>query len=208
MISNFVRLLLSVCALLLVVLLLEIILSEAMDSSEQNYTATTPDDSKQINLPDLQLSGKALDFYADMVERPLFIEGRRPVSDTDEPSVSLEESKIDDLLLMGIYSLEDQLVALFRVKEQSDDTYLKKKAGDEVSGWQIMEVQSDQVLLARDGKKENLKLRAQLQQKSALKRATQRKVAQPVPPITPEAPDEKKKIPNRKVNNREPNDEQ
>lgn len=209
MINNFVRLLLSVCAVLLIVLVFEIILSKAMNSSEQNDTVTAPDDaSRQITLPDLEFSGKTLDSYADMVERPLFIEGRRPLSETDEPSVKLEESKIDDLLLMGIYSLEKQLVALFRAKEQSHDVYLKKRVGDEVSGWQIVEVQSDQVLLERDGKKENLKLRAQSQQKTALKRAAQRKAAKPVPPVSPKFPNKTKKIPNRKENNREPNDEQ
>ena len=109
-------------------------------------------------LPKLKMAQRPMDDYLDMVERPLFIEGRKPLSDSEEGNNTVSVGSIKDLVLIGIYSAKQQLFALFS-KQGREKNYLKIKQGDDVAGWLLKEIQSDKVVLEKNGKQQTLMLR-------------------------------------------------
>lgn len=155
---NLIKLLLSVCAVLLLVLLLEWWL--AGDSGRQGNAQPRPAQGAdvQLELPEIKPPAMAAEMYADMVERPLFIEGRRPVVEEDEEENVQEVDSVDDLELVGIYTDDDRLMALFS-KKGRDKKFLKKAQGDDIGNWLLQEVHADSVVLERNGKRQTLLLR-------------------------------------------------
>ncbi|MFW5444078.1 MAG: hypothetical protein ACKE51_07215 [Methylococcaceae bacterium] len=167
--SNVIKLLLGLCLAMLLILLIEWALSDSPDQQyDQPLSITGNQSAEMLDLPELKVAKQTLESYADMVDSPLFIEGRKPLVDQEEETISEEVSKIDDLSLIGIYTVEGKLHALFS-KQSGDEKYSKKPEGDEVSGWVIMEIQSDKVLLERAGDEQTLMLRKPRPQKPAHK---------------------------------------
>ncbi|WP_305910016.1 type II secretion system protein N [Methylomarinum sp. Ch1-1] len=155
---NLIKLLLSLCLLLLVILLLEWLFIGSPDYSQPLDSQNGKADGLEVNLPAIKFSAASPDSYTDMVERPLFIEGRRPVIEDEEDDASQQVDKIEDLVLVGIYTVESEMTALFS-KQGRDETYLKKSRGDDISGWLLQEIQADRVILEREGKRQTLMLR-------------------------------------------------
>lgn len=117
--------------------------------------------NQEIRLPVLALKKQSLDDYDEMVERPLFIKGRKPVSENKVEKtheVKTEYSPIDKINLVGLYSVKDRKVALFS-KQAKDKHYPKRSEGEDIFGWQLKKILPDRVILERDGKEERLKLR-------------------------------------------------
>jgi len=157
--SNVIKLLLVLCGALLLVLLIEWQFSASTESQLEDLIAE--DEKHQVEsreLPEISLSKKAIDKYSMMVEKPLFIKGRQPVENVEEQVVNQQGGKIEDLLLVGIYSTKGHLMALF-VNKKSDKKYLKKAEGDDVSGWLLREIQEDRVILESAGREETIMLR-------------------------------------------------
>lgn len=124
--------------------------NEAPDSNEKQAESTA--------LPEVKFIDKTPEIYADMIERPLFIDGRRPVIESEEEPVNEAVGKIEDITLMGIYTQDEQSVALISV-QGDNKRYVKKKMGDEVSGWLLQRIEKDRVMLERDGDEQTLLLR-------------------------------------------------
>jgi len=157
---SLMKLLLGICVFLLVILLMEWLLIGSSDNLPVELPASDQNrQSQEIELPDLVLEKQPLERYSDMVDRPLFIEGRKPVLDSEPDGGKQEQvSQIDDLILDGIYSLEGKMNALFR-KQKRDKEYFKKSEGDDISGWLIKELQPDRAILERAGKQQTIMLR-------------------------------------------------
>ncbi len=157
---NLIKLLLSLCLILLLVLLAEWWLADGVDRSLENGERERSEkDALRTELPEIKLSAGSAETYADMVERPLFIEGRRPVAEDDEEADQQQEvDSVDDLVLIGIYTDDKRLMALFSKKGRGRD-FLKKSQGDDIGGWLLEEVRSDSVVLDKDGKRQTLLLR-------------------------------------------------
>ncbi len=105
-----------------------------------------------------------MESYSQMVERPLFIAGRKPVIESTKEAISNEESgKIEDLILLGIYSIKGEVKALFNKKGRDikgrNKKTLKKLEGEDVDGWLLKEIQSDRVILEQQGNTQTLMLR-------------------------------------------------
>lgn len=113
-------------------------------------------------LPELNLTRQAEESYVDLVARPLFIQGRRPV---DEPEVAANGSLVDsdnfDWQLNGIYSNKERVSALFsRTKKTGAKNETSKNAtGDEIEGWTLTEIGKDSVIMEKDGNRKELMLR-------------------------------------------------
>jgi len=158
--SNIIKLLLALSVLLLLILFIEWQLAEP--SENLGIETSTIDEGSQNqsqNLTVINLSGQPLDSYSQMVNSPLFIKGRKPIEDVVEEVENQDVSSVEDLFLVGIYSAEERMFALFSEKGR-DGKYLKKAEGDDVSGWMLKEIQVDKVILERDGNKQSLMLRA------------------------------------------------
>ncbi len=157
--SRAIKTLLALCVLLLIIFLIE--WGIAASSGEQtdgvdSVPGQTAD--QEIELPELKLAKQSLEAFADMVERPLFIEGRRPVIIEENENGLEEQGEIDDLMLMGVYTVEGHQVALFS-QTGAGKNYIKKTEGEEVSGWLLKEIQTDRVTLERAGNQQSMMLR-------------------------------------------------
>ena len=186
--SNIIKLLLVLCILLLMVLFIEWELAEPAENLNSETPVTEEESqAERQKLPVIKLSKQSIETYSHMVDSPLFIEGRKPVVGAIEETESEDFGKIEDLFLVGIYSVEERMVALFN-KKGTDGKYLKKAKGDDVSGWMLEEINADNVILEQDGKKQTLMLRAPKPKQSHKAKPVKRK-AKPVtrkvkPPAT------------------------
>lgn len=106
--------------------------------------------------PPKQLSGN----FMGVVERPLFIEGRKPLAETVETGVgtATETGQIDDWLLIGIYNRDKRQWALFR-KQNEAKKFLKLNEQQMISGWRLKQIQFDRVILQQGVQEKALMLR-------------------------------------------------
>jgi len=157
--SNIIKLLLVLCVMLLIILFIEWEIAEPGINLDIETSATKEESqNKSQKLTEIKLTKQSVESYSEMVDSPLFIKGRKPVAGFEEETEGQVDSRIEDLYLVGIYSAEERMVALFSTKGR-DGKYLKKAKGDDVSGWMLEEIMVDKVILERDGKKQTLMLR-------------------------------------------------
>jgi len=119
-------------------------------------------DYKTDELPEIELTKLPEDSYADLVARPLFIKGRKPV---DEPSSAAEQagtkSESFDWELTGVYGTQKNVSGLFsRSKARvAKDNFRKITVGDEIDGWKLTEINRDRAMLKQGDKEKELLLR-------------------------------------------------
>ncbi len=113
----------------------------------------------KIRLPDSKFTQLPFDNYQEIVMRPLFIEGRRPIEGgSDDDSIAAISNDIKQFALMGVYTIENKLIAL--IKDQTNvDHYLKKSVGDEIAGWTIKQILTDRIVIERSGQTKEIELR-------------------------------------------------
>lgn len=123
-------------------------------------------DYQADELPQMALSKQPEESYVDLVTRPLFIKGRRPVDEpTPESAQAAAANKPDsfDWQLDGIYSTKKTVSALFsRTKAKSGvtkDKYRKIKIGDELDDWKLTDINKDGVLFKQGNSEKSLLLR-------------------------------------------------
>lgn len=114
------------------------------------------------SLPELDSNAPAppsLEQYSAIVERPLFIEGRKPI--VEEPVkevVPVEVGQIDDWQLIGVYTKSKQPMALFR-KQNEAKKYSKLNENQTIAGWQVQKIEPNQVTLQQGGQQKIVPLR-------------------------------------------------
>ena len=149
----------SVCAL--------IIIGEwfyAVQAQKQTLNSTIAAEIKVSHdeMPTIALTRQPEENYADLVTRPLFIKGRRPV---DQPRPADAEAiivaDIVDWQLNGIYTTKKGLSALFSrsTLTAAKDNYRKLTVGTDLNGWKLMEIHKDKVLLKQGDQQKELLLR-------------------------------------------------
>lgn len=97
----------------------------------------------------------AVSEFHDLVERPLFVEGRRPLPDIPpEPPPAVVHTPLD-LKLMGlIFSPSGKLALLADPKGK----YKRVKQGAVVGGWTLKELKADGVVMQQEGETKELAL--------------------------------------------------
>lgn len=119
-------------------------------------------DYKTDELPQIELTRQTEESYVDLVSRPLFIKGRRPV-DEPLPETAQAAAKADsfDWQLTGVYSTKKTVSALFsRSKSKvAKDNYRKITVGEDLDGWRLAEINKDRVLFKQGGSEKELLLR-------------------------------------------------
>jgi len=156
--TNAIKTLIGICLLLLITLLIEWQLGKPAQQMSALVKAIDRDNSL-VELPKLKITEQTAESYSQMVENPLFIQGRKPIlveggGEQNEQVVG----KIDDLSLQGLYSIQDKKIALFQAKGK-DKNYLKKSEGEDVAGWKLIEIKVDSVVMEQHGKQQTLMLR-------------------------------------------------
>lgn len=152
------------CGVLGAVLLLEWGASEVDRSQLQDtLSKDIKADYQSESLPSLDSPKLSEAGFTDIVERPLFIEGRKPLPDAAENnSQSAEDTgQLDDWALIGIYNKDkksSKQLALFRNKKEAKK-FLKLNEEQMISGWQLTQIQSDRVILQLGGQQKTVMLR-------------------------------------------------
>lgn len=137
-------------------------------------------DYQAEDLPQLAFPKSGPDGFSDVVERPLFIEGRKPLAEAVENAETVENGQIDDWSLIGIYTQNKQQLALFR-QQSAAGKFLKLHQDQHLLGWQLQQIQSDRVVLQQGSQQKTVMLR---------KPRVTGKV-----PVTPKLPVTAKKLP-------------
>ena len=114
------------------------------------------------DMPHIDLTKQKEDSYVDMVARPLFMNGRRPV---DEPSPEDIQNTVAPIIfdweLNGVYTTAKGLSALFsRSKtKKAKDNYRKISLDADLDGWKLTEIHEGKVLLTQGTQQKELPLR-------------------------------------------------
>jgi len=161
--SKLMKLLVSVCIGLCLVITVEWLYSYYMRQRLlSSIVSVTPQDYKADELPEIELTKQPEDSYVDLVARPLFIKGRRPVTEqSKEAAQAASQSESFAWELNGIYSTQKTVSALFsRPKSKAGKDHTRKiTVGDEIDGWKLTEINQDNVVLKQGGNEKNLMLR-------------------------------------------------
>ena len=152
------------CGVLSGIILLEMGIAEMSRSQLQDVLQrNVKADYQSEPLPSLNLPKLTELAFNNIVERPLFIEGRKPLPEEIEDSSEnkADMGQLDDWALIGIYNKDkksSKQLALFRNKKEAKK-FLKLNEEQTISGWQLTQIQSDRVILQLGGQQKTVMLR-------------------------------------------------
>ena len=130
----------------------------ALTVQKKNVTAL------QEEATDLNLSDPSEDNYSDLVERPMFIKGRKPVEEPIPEEMALATAQKTENVnweLIGIYSTPKGTTAFFSRSNGRlpKDNFRKCKLGDALDGWHLSEINESGVNLTQGTEPKKLPLR-------------------------------------------------
>jgi hypothetical protein len=163
-----VKLLGAVCGVLVVLLMGEWIAHEF--ALRRLLASINEPSSKRYQIeevPTIDLEKKTEESYADIVARPLFIRGRKPVNEPVSDSVAGGASGgpdgVFDWQLNGVYTVNNSWSALFsreKAPPGNKDRFRKLTINDDLDGWKLTEIHRDKVVFEQSGgEKKELTLR-------------------------------------------------
>lgn len=113
-------------------------------------------DTQVETLPEIKLAEKPLESYSQMVNRPLFTQGRKPVEEIDNAPVEEFAGNIE-LELTGIVETPKGVTAMLRDKIMNKN--YRGQKGDNVEGWDIADILIDKVIVTKGVNRKELPLR-------------------------------------------------
>lgn len=127
---------------------------------QESFKLNEDDDVAGEELPTIDTLDSSAETYSELVERPLFIQGRKPIVEANpaDKAQAVETGQIDDWLLIGVFNKDHRQMALFAKKNEAKK-YLKLGSEQTISGWQIKEIKSDRVVLLQGGQEKSVLLR-------------------------------------------------
>jgi hypothetical protein len=136
----------------------------AVQAKKLALSSTISADTKisHDEMPGIKLTEQSEESYADLVNRPLFIKGRRPVDEpSPEEAQTIAVEKTFDWQLNGVYSSKKGLSALFSrsTSKVPKDNYRKISSGADLDGWKLTEIHKDKVILKQGSQQKDLLLR-------------------------------------------------
>lgn len=151
-----VRLLGATCVVLIVLLIAEWIAHEFALKQLLASINEPPSKPYQIEeVPAIDLEKKTEESYTEIVSRPLFIRGRKPVNEPTAESVAGVSGPDGafDWQLNGVYSVNNSWSALFSREKTSGnkDRFRKLTISDDLDGWKLTEIHRDKVILEQSG---------------------------------------------------------
>ena len=130
---------------------------QALNSSHAANTKRTHDE-----MPGIELTRQPETDYVDLVARPLFIKGRRPVDQSVSAGAEIiNAANTFDWQLNGVYTAKKGLSALFSrsASRVAKDNFRRVIAGADLDGWKLTEIDKDRVLLKQGNQQKELLLR-------------------------------------------------
>lgn len=195
--SKLVTMLSAICLVLILIIIGEWFY--ALQAQKQTLASSTPSDTKILHdeMPEIELSRKSEENYEDLVARPLFIKGRKPVDEpTKEESQAANTANTFDWELSGVYTTKNGLSALFsRIKpkvpsdpKEHKDNFRKISTGTDLDGWKLKEIHKDRALLSNGNQNKELLLRKPKPKESPRKPMMSRTANPPNMPNIPNIP--------------------
>lgn len=165
----------------------------AVHTQQELLTVRPQPNATQVHyeMPSVDLQERSEDAFDDMVNRPLFLEGRRP-----SKALTAEQLKANvvstgkfDWVLNGIYTSKRGVSGLFTrtLKNVPKDNYRRVRVEEALDGWVLTEILNDKVVLTQNGMSKELLLRKAKAKSSATKngQGEQATVTNPVGVVVP-----------------------
>ena len=189
--SKFIFVLASVCAVFSLIIVGEWFW--AAHTQKQILTSITSVDTKKSNdeMPSIELTRQSEESYTDLVARPLFIKGRKPVAETSPEEAQAAQNmavvKPFDWQLSGVYTTKKGLSALFSraTSKVAKDNYRRIGAGADLDGWKLDKIFEDRAVLKQGSQQKELPLR-KIKPKDPSKKSNVPKMPNPQPEMPPE----------------------
>jgi hypothetical protein len=181
--SKILKLVSAVCGGLLMIIVMEWLIAEySEDRLLKSIESPAPSNVSADPLPEVDLEAKPEEGYVDLVSRPLFLKGRKPVEEiAAENEKEQAGNETFDWRLDGIYTGRNGLSALLsRSKEAGaspapvpatgsapsasgpkakPDNYRKVSENEDVDGWRLTQIRTDRVVFELGGESKELVLR-------------------------------------------------
>ena len=160
--SKFVSILSSLCIACALIIIGEWLYAVRAQKHALTSTISTETKKSQDEMPRIDLAGQSEESYQDLVAKPLFIKGRKPVAEPKpEEEQASNVSKTFDWQLNGVYSTKNGLSALFSrsTTKVPKDNYRRIRAGADLDGWKLTEVHKDRAILMQGDQQKELLLR-------------------------------------------------
>ena len=189
--SKLVSLLASVCILCALIIIGEWYYAVRAKKHALSSTPSAEIKRSHDEMPGLELTRQSEESYADLVARPLFIKGRRPVEEpSQEEAQALGAVETFDWQLNGIYSSKKGLFALFSrtTTKAPKDNYRKLSTGTDLDGWKLTEIHYDKVILKQGSQQKELLLRKPKSKELSKKTTMPNQLNAPTMPNAPSIP--------------------
>jgi len=157
-----------VCFILILIITLEWLYAEYRQKQLLSAVDAPAKQTSLEEMPTIDLDAKTEDSYADLVNRPLFIVGRKPIPEADKNQDQAQAVIVNntfDWLLNGIYTTKKGLMALLHrtvakipapsptptTAKPSNDMYRKVIVGDNIEGWMVTEINPNEIIVTQGG---------------------------------------------------------
>jgi hypothetical protein len=169
-----------VCTLLLAILVSELLFppSPSVITPEASRTPQSPLPVKKddFSLPSLSQ-------FQAIIERPLFLQSRRPVpsATTETSPTASKETRLNQYSLTAVVIVPDKRLALLR--STTDKKIHKIEEGQDLQGWKLKEIKDESALFQQVNESQELRLQRKTPPQFAFNK--QRSIA--TPPATPDS---------------------
>ncbi len=161
--SKLIKTLALVCFVLVLLIVMEWLYARQLQEKQLLSLVIAPSKQALPNMPTIDLNLQPEESYVDLVNRPLFISGRKPVPETDksQTQVAANTTVTFDWQLNGIYTTKKGLMALLTrtVVKTPGNKYRKVILNDNIDGWKVTEIHKEKVQLTQGSIQKVLPLR-------------------------------------------------
>lgn len=159
MIYNHIRLEITFCIFLILLLIFEYCVELWMDSAMYQSNTNQTVAYQPILLPNLVIGNPVFKDDSEIHGRPLFNEDRKPQKQmlTTSDAIDSNSGALDNWMLIGIFNKNKTMSALFRNKTENKK-YLKILENETIAGWLVKEIKPTHVLLSLSGQERLLEL--------------------------------------------------
>jgi hypothetical protein len=189
--AKLIKFLAGLCGILMLIIISEWLYANYSQKRLLAEIETVDKKAKPVTqLPTLELARRPESSYVNMVNRPLFIQGRRPVNEAPQTVAAKSTATATfNWSLNGIYTYKKSLYALLSRDgaKVAKDNYRKVTKNSEVDGWVIDQIRKDRIIVSQGDQQKELLLR-KVKAKSAshtLNDGSQNNPPMPNAPIIP-----------------------
>ncbi len=145
------------CTVLLAILVVELLVSPA-PSAIPAPPSTLPHPPSSVKKDDFSLP--PLSHYQEIVERPLFLQSRRPVPQASGETSPLgpKEAHLNQYALTAVIIGPDKRLALIRSTADKGKKALRLEEGQDLQGWRLKEIKDESAIFQQVNQQQELRL--------------------------------------------------